>query len=75
MIRERSEHAFIGFLRAIKAWTTWLVAEGTLTEDPLASLRFVKPPKPHPDRTVVAELADMEAQIVDVREQLARRCP
>ena len=62
-IRERSEHAFIGFLRAIKAWTTWLVDDGTLTEDPLASLPFVKPPKPHPDRTPVAELADMEAQI------------
>jgi integrase len=63
VIRERSEHAYIGFLRAVKAWTTWLVDDGTLTEDPLASLPFVKPPKPHPDRTPVAELADLEAQI------------
>ena len=75
VVRERSEHAFIGFLRAIKSWTTWLVEDGTLTEDPLASLAFVKPPKPHPDRTPVAELADMEAQYRDVHEQLARRCP
>ena len=65
MVRERSEHAFIGFLRAIKAWIAWLVLvdDGTVTEDPLATLPFVKPPKPHPDRTPVAELADMEAQI------------
>ena len=64
-----------GSLRAIKAWTTWLVDDGTLTEDPLASLPFVKPPKPHPDRTPVAELADMEAQLATLHEQLARRCP
>ncbi len=61
VLRQRNEHAVVGFVRAIKSWSKWLVEDGTVTEDPLATLKFVK--SPTPQRTPVAELEDIEAQL------------
>jgi len=63
VLRQRNEHAVVGFVRAIKSWCLWLVDDGAITEDPLATLGFVKSPKPDPANTPVADDLSIEAQL------------
>jgi len=63
VLRQRNEHAVVGFVRAIKSWCLWLIDDGSITEDPLATLAFVKSPKPDPANTPVADNLSIEAQL------------
>ena len=61
VVRQQNEHTAVLFVRAVKAWSKWLVADGEVAEDPLATLMFIT--SPEPTRTRVAELNDIDAQL------------